>query len=60
MIGCADVDAAAVYAVAVDSAAGVDFVDGADADVDFVDAIARDGIARASRVVRDNPLTRAS
>lgn len=62
MIGWADAVDDDGYA---DAAAGADFVDGADADagadVDFVYAIARDGvIARASRVVRDNPLTRAS
>lgn len=58
MIGCADVDSAAVYAVA---AAGV-ALDVTDAGADAaLDAIARDCvIARASRVVRDNPLTRAS
>lgn len=52
-------------AVAVDAAVVVlDFAnaDAAyDVDVDFADAVARAGaIARASRVVRDNPLTRAS
>lgn len=66
MIGCADVDAADVYAVAaaVYAADVVDFVDVADDGAGAgaaLDAIARDGvIARASRVVRDNPLTRAS
>lgn len=68
MIGCADVDVYADdagVAVAVDAAVVVlDFAnaDAAyDVDVDFADAVARAGaIARASRVVRDNPLTRAS
>lgn len=62
-----DADDAGV-AVAVDAAVVdvvvLDFAN-ADAevgvDVDFADAVARAGaIARASRVVRDNPLTRAS
>lgn len=72
MIGCADVDDDADdagVAVYVDDAvvAAVVVLDFAnadaayDVDVDFADAIARAGaIARASRVVRDNPLTRAS
>ncbi len=68
MIGCADADvdaddagvAVAVDAAVVDAIVVLDFAN-ADVEAGAVAAVARAGaIARASRVVRDNPLTRAS
>lgn len=74
MIGCAAVDvdadsddvavAVAVVAAVVAAVVVLDFANAGatyGVDVDLADVIARAGaIARASRVVRDNPLTRAS
>lgn len=52
--------AVAVDAAVVDVVVVLDFAN-ADVEAGAVDAVARAGaIARASRVVRDNPLTRAS